>query len=124
MCPNNCCSDLLKFNLSSLNPANSARFNKDETHILTASHDNTARIWAQYTEWTIDQLLLYKLLFTWILVEKPNKKIDSVPNFITQAIGYSGCNKNELTTTWNTFPPAVQKHIWSTVNYIIQKYGK
>src|SRR5204862_327886 len=61
---------------------NSARFNKDVTYILTASNDYTAHIWQRYTTWTLEQLFLYKLLFTWLKVQKTNKFVNSIEVFI------------------------------------------
>ncbi len=103
----------------------SACFNKDNNLIITGSKDDKARIWQQYTNWSLDQLLLCKLLFTRLLVEKPSKAITTIVDFIAKIkIDENQDTTDELIAVWNTFPINVQASIWNNINRIIQKHGK
>jgi len=102
----------------------SACFNKDETLILTASNDNTARIWQRYTTWTLNQFLLYKLLFTWLKVQKPDKSINSIEEFIKTTHIYDEIDSENISQILQSFPLLVQTALWQKIQLFIQKYGK
>ncbi len=103
---------------------NSARFNKDETCILTASGDQTARLWQKYTSWTCDQRLLCKLLFIWLLVQKTQKSVNSIHDFIATTCIYAEIDSEHVNMVWKSFPEQIQAAIWQKIKLSIDKYGK
>ncbi len=102
----------------------SARFNKDETYILTASNDNTARLWQKYTSWTCDQRLLCKLLFIWLLVQKTQKSVNSIHDLIATTCIYVEIDSGHVNMVWKSFPEQIQAAIWQKIKLSIDKYGK
>ena len=56
------------------NDVNLAYVNESGTKLLTASDDHTVCVWQPY-KFTRNQLFLYNLLYTWIMVKKPGKKL-------------------------------------------------
>lgn len=92
--------------------------------LAIASHDNKVRIFARYDDYTLEQLLLKKALLTWLLIEKPNKKIDTLGHLIEDVALKCTIPYKELITMWSTFPKNMQDAIWKTMSYKIQKYGK
>ena len=115
-------AEIQRFNHNSC--VNSARFNKDETCVLTASDDNTARLWQKYTSWTCDQRLLCKLLFTWLLVQKTHKSVNSIHDFIATTCIYAEIDSGHVDIVWKSFPEQIQKAIWQKIKLSIDKYGK
>jgi WD40 repeat protein len=103
---------------------NSAYFNTNEDLVLTASNDRTARIWQKYDAWTLDQFLLYQLLFTWLLVQKVDKKIKTIQDFIKSTRIYEEIDQRTIKEVYQTFPEPVQKALWEKIKIFIQKYGK
>ena len=92
--------------------------------VATTSDDHKIRIFARYADYTLEQLLLKKALLTWLLIEKPNKKIDTPENLIKDVALKCTIPYKELITMWSTFPKNMQDAIWKTMSYKIQKYGK
>jgi len=103
---------------------NSACFNKNETRILTASTDKTARIWQRYTTWNLEQLLLCKLLFTWLKVQKTNKSVNSIKAFIKTTRIYDEIDSKNISQIIQSFPIPVQTALWQKIQLFIQRYGK
>jgi hypothetical protein len=77
--------------------------------VLTASYDGTARIWEHYNAWIVNQLLLHKLLFTWFLVQKTDKKINTIANFIPSIYIYEEIDQRTIKEVYQIFPEPVQK---------------
>jgi WD40 repeat protein len=92
--------------------------------LATASCDNKVRIFTQYTNYTAEQLVLKKLLLTWLLIEKPDKKINSSSALLADVAVKFGIQETELIATWKSFPESLSSALWRTMQYKIQKYGK
>ena len=103
---------------------NSACLDPSGKLLATASNDGKVHIFAQYDDYTLEQLLFKKALLTWLLVEKPNKKIDTLDNLIKDVALKCTIPYEELIKIWSTFPEKMQNAIWRTMHYKIQKYGK
>lgn len=80
-------------------------------------------IFSQYNDYTLEQLLLKKALLTWLLIEKPNKKIITLKNLM-EDVALKCTIPYNLLEIWFTFPQNMQKALWRTMDYKIQKYGK
>lgn len=102
---------------------NSACFHPSEKLFATA-WNNTVGIFARYDDYTADQLLLKKALITWLLIEKPDKKIDILEKLIADVSLKCTISEEELCKTWKTFPKNMCIAIWMTMLYRIQTYGK
>jgi len=92
--------------------------------IATGSSDGCAQIFVMHDAWTLEQLLLKKVLHTWLLIEKPHKKINSL-NFLLADVAWK-CNlkSEELLLTWQSFPVIMRSALWRTIYYKIQQHGK
>jgi WD40 repeat protein len=84
----------------------------------------TIDIFTQYDDYTLWQLIFRQILSTWLLIKKPNKKINTVKKLLQKISLISFIPYKELITIWTTFPEYMQNAIWKTMNYRIQKYGK
>ena len=102
----------------------SAHFNNDNTMLFTATNNEFAQIWGYYTNWTIDQLLCYRLLSAWLLVQKPKKTTESIQEFIKNTSFYDDFNEDYILDIYNTFELPAQKALWEKIKTFIQKYGK
>jgi WD40 repeat protein len=103
---------------------NSVCFNQSGKLFTTVSDNRTIDIFKQYDDYTLWQIILKDTLFTWLLIKKPNKKINSVKKLLQKVSATSSCSYKELITIWSTFPEYMQNAIWATMHYRIQKYGK
>jgi WD40 repeat protein len=86
--------------------------------------DNEARIFAPHTTWTLEQILLKRILNTWLLVEKPNKNITSSKKLLKDIAAKFQLQKEELHTVWNSFPLTMQAALWRSMHDKIERYGK
>jgi WD40 repeat protein len=86
---------------------------------------NNSFLFIHYENFTLEQLLLKNALLTWLLIEKPDKKIDTLERLLADVVA-SKCaiSYEELKKTWFTFPENMQDAILRTMQYKIQKYGK
>ena len=102
----------------------SACFDPSGKFLATASDDCKARIFARYDNYTLEQLILKKLLLNWLLIEKPNKTIDDVEKLFTDIEIKYDIPFLELVLIWSTFPEDMLDALWRTMQHRIQKYGK
>jgi WD40 repeat protein len=93
-------------------------------HIAAVLGGGDLRKFKQYDNCTLEQLLLKKALLTWLLIEKPNKKIGTPKNLIKDVALKCTIPCEELITIWSTFPENMQNAIWRTMQHRIQTYGK
>jgi WD40 repeat protein len=103
---------------------NSVCFNDSGKLLATVSGNRTIHIFDQYDDYTLWQLILKHTLHTWLLIKKPNKKINTVEKLFKKVSLTCDISYDELITIWSTFPEIMQKAIWNTMHYKIQKYGK
>ena len=115
-------AEIQRFNHNSC--VKSVCFNNNGTYVLTASDDKTARLWQKYTSWTCDQRLLCKLLFTWLLVQKTQKSVNSIHDFIATICIYAEIDSGHVNMVWKSFPEQIQAAIWQKIKLSIDKYGK
>ena len=117
-------------------------FDPSGTQLATGSSDTKARIFRQYTSYTLEQLIFKHALLTWLLLEKPDKKLLQlnqtafINKLCDQIITYKIINvfipniipqepsSNDLLNVWNSFPEEMQQAIIRTLQHKIQKYGK
>ena len=99
-------------------------FNNTGTLLATASSDKKARIFARYDDYTLDQLILKKAFNTWLLVEKPDKKLDSLEKLLADVACKHEYSYNTLLGVWKTFPEDMQDALWRTMQHRIQTHGK
>lgn len=83
-----------------------------------------ANIFARHDTWTLSQSLLKKVLLTWLLIEKPNKKINSINLLLADVAEKCELLEDELDTIWKTFPEPMQSALWRTMWEKIGCYGK
>jgi len=105
-------------------------FNYAGNLLAIGFENNKINIFRQYQNWTLEQLYLKMIFNTWLLIEKPNKKIKTISKlFIDIAQKFSIKNelkltKQKLKIIWSTFPKNIQTSILRTMFYKIQLYGK
>jgi WD40 repeat protein len=85
---------------------------------------NNSFLFIHHENFTLDQLLLKNALITWLLIEKPNKKIETLEQLIGDVALKCAISSEEFKKTWSTFPENMQYALWRTMEYRIQKYGK
>lgn len=102
----------------------STSLNQSGSLLVTKTYNGTACMFARYDNYTLEQLLFKKALLTWLLVEKPNKKIDTLDSLIKDVALKCAIPYEELSNIYSTFPKTMQNSIWRTMHYKIQKYGK
>ena len=102
---------------------NAVSWNNNGTCLATGS-DNKARIFEWHKNATIAQLVLKYALLTWLLIEKPNKKITTRDQLLLDVAYKCGLTEKYATDIWKTFPKPMQKALWRTMEYRIKKYGK
>lgn len=103
---------------------NSVFFNNAGNLLASACSDKKARIFRRYEHWTLEQLVFKKILHSWLLIEKPDKKIDSLILLSADIEHKFGLKKEELTTIWMALPEALQSALWRTLQHKIQQHGK
>lgn len=106
------------------NYVNSVCFNQSGKLLATVSGNLTIDIFAQYNDYTLWQIILKQTLLTWLLIKKPNKKINTVKKLLQKISLTSPLSYKELTITWSTFPEYMQNAIWTTMHHRIQTHGK
>ena len=102
----------------------SVSWNNDGTCLSTGSYDNKARIFEWHKNATIAQLVLKYALLTWLLIEKPNKKITTRDQLLLDVAYKCRLTQKYATDIWKTFSKPMQKALWRTMEYRIKKYGK
>jgi len=92
---------------------------------ITSDRDNKKiHIFTRYDNYTIKQLILKNALLTWLLIEKPDKKIDSLEKLIKNIASKFEIPYDELFKIYATFPENMQKALLNTMLYKIKKHGK
>lgn len=91
--------------------------------ISTASYKNTY-IFVQHENFTLEQLQLKNAFLTWLLIEKPNQKINNLKKLISDVALKCAILYNKLIAIWRTFPKNMQTALLQTMLYKIQTYGK
>lgn len=102
----------------------SLSFSSSSNLLATGCLDEKARIFARYDNYTLEQLLLKKSFITWLLIEKPNKTIDTITKLLTDVAEKHTYSYDELLEIWKTFPEDMQNALWGTMHHKIQTYGK
>jgi WD40 repeat protein len=103
---------------------NSVCFNNTGTLFATASSDGKARIFARYDIYTLDQLILKKAFNSWLLVEKPDKRLDNLEKLLADVACKHECSYDALFAAWKTFPEYMQAALRRTMQHRIQTHGK
>lgn len=81
-------------------------------------------LFERYDDYTINQVTLKNALLTWLLIEKPNKQINTFAKLLEDIAIKCEISAQKLHKIWKTFPKAMQAAIWRTMLYRIKKYGK
>jgi hypothetical protein len=97
--------------------------NFSEEYLVAYPGKMKTHIFSQYTNYTLEQLLLKKALLTWLLIEKPNKKIITLPNLLRD-VALKCDIPYDLSEIWSTFPQNMQAALRRTMHDRIQKHGK
>lgn len=103
---------------------NDETFDPSGKYVTTASNDGNARIFKRHDTITIPQVMLKNALLTWLLIEKPDKKIESLEQLLTDVEKKYELSYEELITTWSSFPETMQGALLRTMLHRIQEYGK
>ncbi len=101
-------------------------FESSEKYFATTPESSNLQeihILAQYNNYTLEQLLLKKALLTWLLIEKPNKKIITVEALL-EDVALKCAISYDLLEILSTFPKSMQDALMETMGSRIQKYGK
>jgi hypothetical protein len=107
-------------------PSGHICFDASEAYVISSDNRPNMRkthIFSQYNDYTLEQLLLKKTLLTWLLIEKPNKKIRT-HQYLLEDVTLKCSIPYDLLEIWETFPHNMQMALWRTMEYRIQKYGK
>jgi|GEM_PF-6956465 len=84
--------------------------------------DTYTYIIAQYDTYTLEQLLLRKLMHFWLLWKKPHHHINSLKRVFKNIALLFNVDHAELGAVWTTFPPFMQKAIEETMLARVKKY--
>lgn len=87
-------------------------------------HTFTTRIFTQHDACTLEQIMLKKIFHSWLLIEKPRKKIKTLNAFLTDIAHKFQLKKKDLSITLKTFPEPMQSALWRTMHKNIRCYGK
>ena len=84
------------------------------------------QVFERYDDYSLGQLMLKNMLLTWLLIEKPDKAIDTVEKLLGDVaskfrFSYS---YDQLLAIWNSFPQDMQEALHRTMQDKIQFYGK
>lgn len=118
-------------------------------NILAIGQNNgTIAFFKQYTHPSSEQLLLKAVISLWLLIEKPDKTIDTPEKLLQKISHYKTftwhiavskrnkkayntknqtiwrLNKQQVASVWYTLPEPVRACLWNTIKRIIQTYGK
>lgn len=98
--------------------------------VAAVSEDNKIRIFTECSKPTLAQILLKRAFRTWLLVEKPDKKIVNQSTEAAQAflLADIACkcffSEEKTISAWNSFPKSMQEAIWKNMERNIFFYGK
>ena len=101
----------------------SLQWNGTGTKLVGAISD-CARIWARYESYTLPQILLKNLFDVWLVLKKPNKKINSSEKLLNKIVKLLRRDRDELEKIWVSFSKNMQDAIWASMHDKIQKHGK
>ena len=93
-------------------------------NILVTGSINEARMFAEHNKWTLEQLLLKRMLHLWLLTAKPDKNIDSINRLLADSASKFRLEKKHLHHIWQTLPDTMQSALWRTMHNKIKLYGK
>jgi WD40 repeat protein len=82
--------------------------------VAVGSPDIT-RIIAQYDNYTLDQLMLRKIMYLWLQLKKPKSNICSVEKVFKNIACLLRLDRKELDTVWSSFPEFMQVAIAETI---------
>lgn len=99
----------------------SAGFNHQGTEIVTTSNDHMIRVWAQYKDYTLPQIMLRKIIHVWLCLKKPDKAINGVEKLLCTIGSLLNCDQTEIMQVWRSFPVKIQSFLWSFVEKQIQR---
>jgi len=99
-------------------------FNHSIKGFSSKSNCRKNKLYADYSLWTLEQLLLKKILNTWILVEKPDKNISSYKLLLRDVAKKFKLTEKELKLIWKSLPDYIQSALWESLYRKIQQYGK
>ena len=102
----------------------SISFNSTGSLLNIISNDATIDTFQHHTDWTLDQLLLNKIIKMGLEVKKPSKKITSIDSLLTKIASMFKGNSSALLTAWEKLPSEIQKDLWRNAQQFIQKHGK
>jgi hypothetical protein len=98
-------------------------FDSSERYSMVPRMSFKPYVITQYKDYTLEQLLLKKAFLTWLLIEKPNKKIITIEQLLEDVV--LKCTiPYGLLEIWSTFPQNMQEALWRTMEHRIQTYGK
>ena len=97
--------------------------NSEQYSVTSPDNHYDSYILAQYNDYTLEQLLFKKALLTWLLIEKPNKKITTLETLL-EDVALKCAIPYDLLEIWFTFPENMRVALMETMGYRIQRYGK
>ncbi len=101
----------------------SASFNGLGTEMVVATDDGKIQIFAQYQTDNLQQILLKKLLYVWLQLQKPSKEIDSPEKLLDTVAHMLHCDYDEIKQIWLSLPENMRHAMWLSMHKKIQKYG-
>lgn len=78
----------------------------------------------EYKDYTLDQVQLKYALSHWLLIEKPDKKIDSLEKLLSDVAWKCGLDYQHCCVTWKSFPKPMQWGWLKDILEAIQRHGK
>ena len=99
-------------------------FDSINNFLATMSTDHIMRTFTRHDAWTFEQLSLKQLLNQWLLIEKPDKGINTPDILLTDIARKFDLRKKYLENIWQQLPDLMQYALWQTMKYKIDKYGK
>ena len=92
--------------------------------VITKSGNLVTRKYEQYSNYTEEQLGLKHRLNNWLLIEKPDKQINSLEKLLVAVAQKNGLSYQDTVTIWQSFPRSMQDALLRTMLFRIQRYCK
>jgi WD40 repeat protein len=103
-------------------------FDKNNKRLVVGSGERylerSIRVINQYNNFTLEQLMLRKIMNIWLQVKKPNRGIDSEKKLLKNIAQLFFLDGKELHRVWKSFPSFMRTVIKKGMLKRIQKHGK
>src|SRR5690606_19666186 len=120
----NLCEHKNLMNATFTNPIYSLSLHPTNNKIAIGLKNGAIHFFTHHAYPTTKQLMLRKILYLWLQCKKPNKKIKNPKILLINIAHLFKIRYTELFSTWNSFPPCMQRAIWENMHKLIKKYGK